>query len=70
MYWLSPVCCRLCRNLAAQPKFISGAAKETGFAERYSENVKEMKYEADFEELDIEFKPIVLETLVQFVAED
>jgi hypothetical protein len=35
----------------------------TGFAaERYSEDVKEMKYEADFEELDIEFKPIVLET--------
>ena len=46
-----------------QPKFISGAAKETGYAaERYSEEVKEMKYEADFEELDIEFKPIVLET--------
>ena len=46
-----------------QPKFISGAAKETGYAaERYSEDVKEMKYEADFEELDIEFKPIVLET--------
>ena len=35
----------------------------TGFAaERYSEDVKEMKYEADFEDLDIEFKPIVLET--------
>ena len=54
-----------------QPKFISGAAQVTGFAaERYSEDVKEMKYEADFEELDIEFKPIVLETLVLFVAED
>ena len=46
-----------------QPKFISGAAKETGFAaERYCEDVKEMKYEADFEQQDIEFKPIVLET--------
>ena len=43
----------------------------TGFAaERYSEDVKEMKYEADFEDLDIDFKPIVLELLVPYVAED
>jgi hypothetical protein len=46
-----------------QPLYLTGAAKETGYAaERYAVDIKEKRYASEFAKQDIDFTPMVLET--------